>query len=233
MQRKITMLAGMLVVMALMSACASKPPAPVAEPTAPVATDAPVAEPTAMATDTSTNGASAVPVQTPFACPEGKTADASGALLIRGCESISDIQTKYPGINLAPNSVMMEYSAEATREGYYDSTITSGLTDLPTMCKFLQFHGDLYDGDKASLKAVGTGVDILGPICATDNEYTQVAVSDGLKKIATTALGLAADDPIFAYETSTGLGYYVFWKLDSADVSRVKVSIISGALSSK
>jgi hypothetical protein len=90
------------------------------------------------------------------------SADASGAPLISGCESISDIQTKYPGMKVLPNSVMMQYSAEATREGYYDDTITSGLTDLPTMCKFLQFHGDIYRGDKASLSAIGTGVDILG-----------------------------------------------------------------------
>lgn len=179
-----------------------------------------------------------VPVQTPFTCPDESAVDASGTPLIRGCESITDIQSKYPGMDVLPNTVMMEYSAEATREGYYDSTITSGLSDLPTMCKFLQFHGDLYNGDQASLAAVGTGVDVLGPICAADNVYSQISVytstvSDSLRTIGTKSLGLAIDDPIFAYETSTGLGYYVFWKLDPADGSRVIVSIISGGLGTR
>jgi hypothetical protein len=228
MQRNITVLMGLVMMAFVVAACGSTPPAPVAEPTAPIEEPAAATE---VVTDAApSKGVIEVPVQTPFACPEGTATDASGALLISGCESISDIQTKYPGMNVLPNSVMMEYSAEGTREGYYDDTITSGLTDLATMCKFLQFHGDIYTGDQASLTAIGTGVDILGPICATDNEYAQVAVSDGLKTLATTSLGLAADDKIFAYETSTGLGYYVFWKMDPADNSRVVVSIISGAL---
>ena len=230
MQRKIMASLGMLLLAFVVVAC-SAAATPAAEPTVPA--DAPVAT-EAPKTDTApSSGAIEVPVQTPFVCPEGTATDASGALLISGCESISDIQTKYPGMNVLPNSVMMEYSAEGTREGYYDDTITSGLTDLPTMCKFLQFYGDIYNGDQASLTAIGTGVDMLGSICATDNEYTQVAVSDSLKTVATTSLGLAADDKIFAYETSTGLGYYVFWKMDPADNSRVVVSIISGALASK
>jgi hypothetical protein len=228
MQRNITVLMGLVMLAFVVAACGSTPPAPVAEPTAPIEEPAAATE---VVTDAApSKGMIEVPVQTPFACPADNTADANGALLISGCESISDIQTKYPGMNVLPNSVMMEYSAEGTREGYYDDTITSGLTDLATMCKFLQFHGDIYAGDQASLTAIGTGVDILGPICATDNEYTQVAVSDSLKTFATTSLGLAADDKIFAYETSTGLGYYVFWKMDPADSSRVIVSIISGAL---
>ena len=106
------------------------------------------------------------------------------------------------------------------------------------MCKFLSFHGDLSNGDQTSLTAVGTGVDVLGPICATDNEYAQISVytgtvSDSLRTIGSQSLGLASDDPIFAYETTTGLGYYVFWKRDPADSSRVIVSIISGGLGTR
>ena len=106
------------------------------------------------------------------------------------------------------------------------------------MCKFLQFHGDLSNGDQASLTAVGTGVDVLGPICATDNEYAQISVytgtvSDSLRTIGSQSLGLASDDPIYADEKTTGLGYYVFWKLDPADSSRVIVSIISGGLGTR
>jgi hypothetical protein len=236
MQRKIMASLGMLLLVFVVVAC-SAAATPAAAPTAPA--EAPVAVEELVATEAPqievapSNAVMEVPVQTPFACPEGTATDANGALLISGCESISDIQAKYPGMDVLPNTVMMEYSAEGTREGYYDDTITSGLTDLATMCKFLQFHGDIYAGDQASLTAIGTGVDILGPICATDNEYTQVAVSDSLKTLATTSLGLAADDKIFAYETSTGLGYYVFWKMDPADNSRVIVSIISGALGTR
>jgi hypothetical protein len=236
MQRKIMASFGMLLLAFVVVACsgaATPAAAPTAPADAPVAVEAPVATEAPKTDAAPSSGAIEVPVQTPFACPEGTATDASGALLVSGCESISDIQTKYPGMNVLPNSVMMEYSAEGTREGYYDDTITSGLTDLPTMCKFLQFYGDIYNGDQASLTAIGTGVDMLGAICATDNEYIQVAVSDSLKTVATTSLGLAADDKIFAYETSTGLGYYVFWKMDPADNSRVVVSIISGALSSQ
>ena len=219
----------------VVAACGSTPPAPVAEPTAPIEEPAAATE---VVTDAApSNAVMEVPVQSPFVCPEGTATDANGALLISGCESISDIQAKYPGMDVLPNTVMMEYSAEATREGYYDSTVGSGLSDLETMCKFLQFHGDVYSGDQVSLATIGTGVDILGPNCATDNKYAQISVyqgtvSESLMKIGT-MLGLASDDPIYAYETSTGLGYYVFWKMDPADNSRVIVSIISGGLGTR
>ena len=221
--------------MAFVVVACSAAATPAAEPTVPA--EAPVATEAPKTDAAPSSGAIAVPVQTPFACPEGTATDASGALLISGCESISDIQTKYPGMDVLPNTVMMQYSAEATREGYYDSTVGSGLSDLATMCKFLQFHGDVYSGDQVSLATIGTGVDILGPNCATDNEYTQISVyqgtvSDSLRKIGKT-LGLTDNDPIYAYETSTGLGYYVFWKLDPADGSRVIVSIISGGLGTR
>ena len=233
MQRKIMASLGMLLLVFVVVACSASATltpaeAPTAPAEAPVATEAPQTE------VAPSNAVMEVPVQTPFACPEVNiTGGSRGDLLVSGCESISDIQTKYPGMNVLPNSVMMEYSADTEREGYYDDEVLSALTDLATMCKFLQFHGDIYAGDQASLTAIGTGVDILGPICATDNEYTQVAVSDGLKTLATTSLGLAADDKIFAYETSTGLGYYVFWKPDPADGTRVIVSIISGGLGTR
>lgn len=223
-------ISGLLLIISMtfvVAACGGANP-PAAEP---MATDAPVAMEEPVATDASGCVTVDVPLQTPFACPASSATDASGAPLISGCESTSDIMAKYPDMKVVPNSVMMEYSAEGTREGYYDDTITSGLTDLPTMCNFLQYHGDIYNGDQASLTAIGTGIDILGPICATDSAYTQVAVSDRLTTLATTALGLQSDDKIFAYETAMGLGYYVFWKLDPNDSSRVKVSIISGALS--
>jgi hypothetical protein len=235
MRRSITSLVGLFAAMFLVVACTATVNT-VAEPSVPpqepAVTDVSEAAPETVA------AVLEVPVQTPFTCPDESATDATGTPLIRGCESITDIQSKYPGMDVLPNTVMMEYSAEATREGYYDSTITSGLSDLPTMCKFLQFHGDLYNGDQASLTAVGTGVDVLGPICATDNEYAQISVytgtvSESLKKIGSTFLGLAEDDPIFAYETTNGLGYYVFWKLDPADGSRVIVSIISGGLGTR
>lgn len=234
MQRKIMASLGMLLLAFVVVAC-SAAATPVAEPTVPA--DAPVATEAPKIDAAPSSGAIEVPVQSPFVCPEGTATDASGALLISGCESISDIQTKYPGMDVLPNTVMMQYSAEATREGYYDSTVGSGLSDLATMCKFLQFHGDVYSGDQVSLATIGTGVDILGPNCATDNEYAQISVyqgtvSDSLRKIGKT-LGLTDTDPIYAYETSTGLGYYVFWKLDPADGSRVIVSIISGGLGTR
>jgi hypothetical protein len=235
MQRNITVLMGLVMLAFVVAACGSTPPAPVAEPTAPIEEPAAATE---VVTDAApSNAVMEVPVQSPFVCPEGTATDANGALLISGCESISDIQAKYPGMDVLPNTVMMEYSAEATREGYYDSTVGSGLSDLETMCKFLQFHGDVYSGDQVSLATIGTGVDILGPNCATDNKYAQISVyqgtvSESLMKIGT-MLGLASDDPIYAYETSTGLGYYVFWKMDPADNSRVIVSIISGGLGTR
>jgi len=235
MQRKIMASLGMLLLVFVVVACSASATltpaeAPTAPAEAPVAVEAPVATEAPQTEVAPSNAVMEVPVQTPFACPEVNiTGGSRGDLLVSGCESISDIQTKYPGMNVLPNSVMMEYSADTEREGYYDDEVLSALTDLATMCKFLQFHGDIYVGDQTVLAGIGTGVDMLGPICAADNEYTQVAVSDGLKTLATT-WGLAADDKIFAYETSTGLGYYVFWKPDPADGTRVIVSIISGAL---
>lgn len=238
MLRMITRLVGFVAAMFLVVACAAtvstvtEPSVPPQEPAAePVATDVSEAAPETVA------AVLEVPVQTPFTCPDATAPDANGIVLIRDCVSVTDIQAAYPGMDVLPNTVMMQYSADATREGYYDSTIGSGLSDLPTMCKFLQYHGDLYAGDTASLTAVGTGVDILGPICATDNEYAQISVytgtvSDSLRKIGA-QLGLAVDDPIYAYETTTGLGYYVFWKLDPADGSRVIVSLISGGLGTR
>lgn len=216
--------------MAFLAVACSATITPAAEPTvpadAPVATEAPAPS----------NSGLVVPVQSPFVCPEGTATDASGALLIEGCESINDIQAKYPGMDVLPNTVMMQYSAEATREGYYDSTVGSGLSDLATMCKFLQFHGDVYSGDQVSLATIGTGVDILGSICPGDGEYAQISVyqgtvSDSLRKIGK-FLGLTDTDPIYAYETSTGLGYYVFWT-PAYDSSRVIVTIISGGLGTR
>lgn len=240
MQRKIMASLGMLLLVFVVVACsaaATPAAAPTAPAEAPVAVEAPVATEAPQTEVAPSNAVMEVPVQSPFVCPEGTATDANGALLISGCESISDIQAKYPGMDVLPNTVMMEYSAEATREGYYDSTVGSGLSDLETMCKFLQFHGDVYSGDQVSLATIGTGVDILGPNCATDNKYAQISVyqgtvSESLMKIGT-MLGLASDDPIYAYETSTGLGYYVFWKMDPADNSRVIVSIISGGLGTR
>lgn len=235
MRRSITSLVGLVAAMFLVVACTATVNT-VAEPSVPPQEPA-VTEVSEAAPET-VAAVLEVPVQTPFTCPDESATDANGTPLIRECVSITDIQAAYPGMDVLPNTVMMQYSAEATREGYYDSAIGSGLSDLPTMCKFLQYHGDLYAGDQASLTAVGTGVDILGPICATDNEYTQISVytgtvSESLMKIGSTFLGLAVDDPIYAYETTTGLGYYVFWKLDPADGSRVIVSIISGGLGTR
>lgn len=235
MRRSITSLVGLVAAMFLVVACTATVNT-VAEPSVPPQEPA-VTEVSEAAPET-VAAVLEVPEQTPFTCPGESATDANGTPLIRECVSITDIQAAYPGMDVLPNTVMMQYSAEATREGYYDSAIGSGLSDLPTMCKFLQYHGDLYAGDQASLTAVGTGVDILGPICAVDNEYTQISVytgtvSESLMKIGSTFLGLAVDDPIYAYETTTGLGYYVFWKLDPADGSRVIVSIISGGLATR
>jgi hypothetical protein len=136
-----------------------------------------------LASCTTSSCVTTVTINTPdtFECP---TAFSD----VQGCVITTDIQTKYKGMNVVPNTGMIEFSTDQTIEEV-----------TPVYVDFLK--------SKA--------------------EFAEVPVSDDLKKIATTYLGMADTDTIIAYQTTIGVGFYVFLKTVDG---RTNIAVISGAL---
>ena len=107
---------------------------------------------------------------------------------VQDCVITTDIQTKYKGMNVVPNTGMIEFSTDQTIEEV-----------MPIYVDFLKSKAD----------------------------FAEVPVSADLKTIATTYLGMTDTDTIISYQTSVGVGFYVFLKTVDG---RTNVAVISGAL---
>jgi len=136
-----------------------------------------------LASCTTSSCVTTVTINTPdtFECP---TAFSD----VQGCVITTDIQTKYKGMNVVPNTGMIEFSTDQTIEEV-----------TPIYVDFLKAKAD----------------------------FAEVPVSADMKKIATTYLGMTDADTIIAYQTTIGVGFYVFLKTVDG---RTNVAVISGAL---